>query len=170
MLTNAFAKQRSAANHFNNPLCRSPPSQDQRPSAPAHRQIRHIEHYCNEYDFVSRFGTLHSTRDGKSNRFAGIVFERKKQGGHLMNQHYLDAMFSRENSPFLEQVVDIEESVVDMDKGAVSEVRREAPGGEGLQIGTPGWGEPALLSAEEGMGKTVKGLSRLWKYRNGGSP
>ena len=87
-----------------------------------------------------------------------------------MNQHYLDAMFSMEDSPFLEQVVDIEESVVDIDKGAVSEVRREATGGEGLQIGTPGWGEPTLLSAKEGMGKTVKGLSRLWRYRNGGSP
>lgn len=77
-----------------------------------------------------------------------------------MNQHYLDAMFSREDSPFLEQVVDIKEPAV----------RTEPVDGEGPETGTLGRGEPGLWSAEEGMGKTVKVLSRLWRYRNGGSP
>ena len=73
-----------------------------------------------------------------------------------MNQRYLDAMFSRDDLPFLEQVVDIKEPAVGMDKGAVAEVQTEVADGEEPQIGTPGWGEPGLLSPEEGMGKPCK--------------
>ena len=55
-----------------------------------------------------------STVRDKFNRFA---FGRLKQGGNLTNQHYLDAMFSRDDLPFLKRVVDIEEPAVAMDKG-----------------------------------------------------
>ena len=57
-----------------------------------------------------------------------------------------------------------------MDEGAALEVRTEAVNSEKARIGTPGRGEPGLLSAEEGMGGTEKELGRLWMYRNGGSP
>ena len=86
-----------------------------------------------------------------------------------MNQHYLDALFLREGLLLLEWV-DIEEPVVEMDKGAALEVRTETVDSEEARIGTSGRGEPGLLSAEEGMWETVKELGRLWMYRNGGSP
>ncbi|KAG0633965.1 hypothetical protein HOY80DRAFT_988791 [Tuber brumale] len=99
-----------AANHFNNPIRFVPsPSQPQTPSAdpPApERLIKYIEHYCNEHDFVSRFGALHFSKDNLSNRFAGKVFENKGHGGHLLNQHYLDRMFAGDSSDFLEMVVE----------------------------------------------------------------
>ncbi|KAG0132044.1 hypothetical protein HOY82DRAFT_558723 [Tuber indicum] len=100
-----------AANHFNNPIRFVPsPSQPQTPSAdppaPEERLIKHIEHYCNEHDFVSRFGALHFSKDKLSNRFAGKVFENKGHGGHLLNQHYLDRMFAGDSSDFLEMVVE----------------------------------------------------------------
>ena len=54
------------------------------------------------------------------------------------------------------------------DKASVAEMRTEAADEERPEIGTLRWGESGLWSAEEGMGKTVKGPSRLWRYKNGG--
>ena len=137
---------------------------DQGPSA--HGRIGHIEHYCNENDFVAQFGTLYGKE--KSNRFAGKVFKHKDQSGHLMNQHYLNTLFLGTGLPALERVCSEEPVVVD--KGAALEVRTEAADSEKARFGTPGRGEPGWLSAEEGMGGTVEVLGRLWRYRNGGSP
>ncbi|KAF8542015.1 hypothetical protein BDD12DRAFT_877312 [Trichophaea hybrida] len=122
-----------AANHFNNPLCRLPVQEDKNPRQTRH-QINYIEHYWNEYDFVARFGTLHFTRNKASNRFVGDVFVNKGQGGHLMNQHYLDIMFSKEVSPFLEQVISVDgDTVVEKEKAVAAVVNTEAFG-EAQQI------------------------------------
>jgi len=117
-------------------------------------------------------------RDKISKRYVGDLFVNKGQSGHLMNQHYLDVMFSKEDSPFLELVVHCDEETMDeRQKGTVTVVNTEA-----IEKERP---EPNLMEemgasrlsggeawspAEKQMGKTVRDLSRLWRYRNGGSP
>lgn len=89
----------SAASHFSNPAIAlsttpEPPSPDfpvhlDRPAtAPANQHvIGHIEHYANEYDVIPRWGVLHSICDIQNNRYAGSVFVRMNQSGHMFNQH-----------------------------------------------------------------------------------
>ncbi|CUS10898.1 unnamed protein product, partial [Tuber aestivum] len=199
-----------AANHFNNPI-RFVPSQPQTPSpadppAPEERLIKHIEHYCNEHDFVARLGALHFSKDKPSNRFVGKVFENKGHGGHLLNQHYLGRMFANDGSDFLDMVVEVKE-----DKAAQSahapdeeitqeelrssrswppartEFRMASVGvpkdlgqmrtlGRSIAVPTPstGWdfvaGPRVRVSAESQSGRTVRELSRLWRYKDGRSP
>jgi len=81
----------SAANHMNNPG----------------KVIRHMEHYANEYDFVSQIGVLHfHPRSGfrasyaANNAWDGTLFINKGATGHLLNQHYLHKIF---NDPLLKE-------------------------------------------------------------------
>ncbi|RPB16964.1 hypothetical protein P167DRAFT_499627 [Morchella conica CCBAS932] len=163
------------------------------------RLIRHIEHYANEHDFVALFGVLHFTRDKLSNRFVGKVFENKGHGGHLMNQHYLDRMFVDEASGFLDQVVEIDENTAMQREeeagleGALNrtEVEARATHGENVAHGTAEavgvridasrsvrtlgtvrtrGTMDARRSVERQRGKTVRDLSRLWRYKDGHSP
>ena len=88
----------NAANHFNNPehapdiFSRSSTSGSS--EQPDRRAIRHIEHYANRHDFVSRWGVLSfaSARGRSNNRYCGRVFEQNRRG-HQLNQHYLDTIF-----------------------------------------------------------------------------
>ncbi len=57
------------------------------------RCIRHIEHYCNEYDMVSRWGALDNAQVAPPDRYSGTVFVRRGATGHMFNQHYLAIMF-----------------------------------------------------------------------------
>ena len=200
-----------AANHFNNPIRFVPspfqpqtPSAD--PSAPEERLIKHIEHYCNEHDFVARFGALHFSKDKLSNRFVGKIFENKGHGGHLLNQHYLSPMFAGDSSDFLEMVVEVEEDkAVQRAQVSSEEMTREEPRssrslppartkfrmasvevpnhldqmrtlGRSIAVPTPGtgWGSAAEASTRASVeilrGRTVKELSRLWRYKDGRSP
>jgi hypothetical protein len=59
--------------------------------------VRHIEHFANKEDFLANIGVLNFTSsqaqpyaDGYA--FAGAVFARNGKG-HMLNQHYLGAMF-----------------------------------------------------------------------------
>ena len=63
------------------------------------RCIQHIEHYCNEYDMVSRWGALDNAQNGSRNRYSGTVFVRRGATGHMFNQHYLAIMFPLRASP-----------------------------------------------------------------------
>ena len=137
------------------------------------RQIRHIEHYCNEYDLVARFGVLHFTQDKNSTRFAGKVFQHMGQGGHLLNQHYIDVMFSSDDSAFLNQAVALDEEAISS-KNAEAIVT-EVPSGlahgeaEAFQMEAVVTGNARPVAGRQ-RGQTVKELSRLWQYRNGASP
>jgi hypothetical protein len=123
----------SAASHFNNPLHAlrpmTPPRTVQRAktfsfgeSSPyePQRVIKHIEHYCNSFDMVTRWGVLHSVKDLTDNRFAGRIFVHMNASGHMFNQHYLstmfpiegDALFQKEHA-FLDQEVDVDEGTAD---------------------------------------------------------
>ena len=160
----------NASNHWNNPkdddgvAARGP----DRGNPDDLRVIKHIEHYANSGDWVSRFGILHfrsirvavnspvpdaTPNPTVENRFSGKLFKREASG-HQLNGNYLDNMFEMdeemtkvlETNEFMESSVDIEEVL-----GGTS--RREKG------HGTPGAAR-----------QSIKSLSRLWKYRNGMSP
>lgn len=131
------------------------------------RTVRHIEHYANLHDYVSRGGILHfrpdpaptagvvTTDQVDSNRFVGRLFKRNASG-HLMNQHYLDNFFRLDSTdPATGKVVennDYMDSRVDMDV-------------------FDHWDTVQVPVDEDGAnGTRIKDLSRLWTYRNGGSP
>jgi hypothetical protein len=150
----------NAANHFNNPVkvvTRStvaPPPPITPNPAPA-RILKHIEHYANSGDPISMFGVLNFIYSrAHDNRFVGKLFERKGSG-HMLNQHYLDYMFTldtttlevKEDNEFMNSEVDLEIVMNDGVNGHVNTSLGKAP-----------------------VKKRVKELSRLWQYRNGLSP
>ncbi|KAF1949865.1 hypothetical protein CC80DRAFT_355864, partial [Byssothecium circinans] len=73
----------SAALHVNNP-----------PNVPSpnRRTVPHIEHYCNEFDMVTSWGALSSSRAPETT-FLGDLFVAEGATGHLLNQFYLYQWF-----------------------------------------------------------------------------
>ena len=86
------------------------------------RVIRHVEHYANSGDFVSKIGVLQFSRQEEEEKegppFLGRVFERKEATGHLLNQHYLDEMFAMEGGCVAEENAFMDSLI---DPGAVNE-------------------------------------------------
>lgn len=170
----------NAANHFNNPVRRSAKDSGgnehfhqlangthDTESRDYYRAIGHIEHYANTGDFVSRYGVLYfaqrikhrkSSRlnpskdtDEAENRYVGTVFKRKGSG-HMFNQHYLANMFTMDDNNKVADRNDFMDSYAKVDKEYLNnnlEMRDRLSKGKRLTIGV---------------------MSRLWKYRNGGSP
>lgn len=143
----------NAANHFNNPEREAHHSSasgggSQVPRAhPSWRDdgiFRHIEHYTNDYDFVSRIGVLNfaSWTSNSRNRFKGTVFKERARG-HLFNQHYMDRMFPLgDDGEGIKDTNDFIETLASVDDG---------PRMKGERV-------------------RVADVSRLWAYRNGRSP
>ena len=189
-----------AANHFNNPLhshsqtdkhwlldslTTGRKEQDE-------RVVRYIEHYANSEDFVSRWGVLNfaGSDSHTDNRFVGRLFKRDGSG-HQLNQHYLDNMFPletpngpvQEDSDFMNVLVDVEEKkAVKRESATVNAIDRKTfsqPNGSSIQHLANGVKDTdastEYLRATEANAarvqkKPVRELSRLWQYRNGGSP
>ncbi len=167
------------------------------PPQPKH-VISHIEHYANEKDMVPRWGVLHCVQDILDNRYAGSVFVRMGASGHLFNQHYMDAMFPLggpdtvwQSGSFLDHQVKVDKKLaMKKENVAISKIgimRRES----GLEFGNGqviddgagavhGHSENTVMTfgrtnsgqvlSEEAQGKTVRELSRLWRYEGGQSP
>ena len=165
------------------------------PLPPKHT-IAHIEHYVNERDIVGRWGVLHCTQDILNNRYAGSVFVRMGASGHLFNQHYMDSMFPLPKDHtsvlpqfFLDGSVSVDQRLAlkreNTAIGNVGLMRQES----GLELGdgqiipesqditnnqntimTFARTNTGRLIAEEAQGKTVRELSRLWRYQGGRSP
>lgn len=155
------------------------------PSALSGSAIGHIEHYCHSTDFVALWGVLHfkaeSAADPKAPIFAGRAFSRtaaRGHEGHLLCQHYLNAMFPLQRDAATGQLVGCAETnafmegevTVGADGGdGPGGVDREVDGEQQQQTGSRGAG----LMGRDGAGtmtRKVKELSRLWQYRNGRSP
>lgn len=163
----------SAASHFNNPLR----AIDPRSKNPRTGVIRYIEHYVNSEDPVTRWGILYNVRAILENRFAGKVFIRLKATGHMMNQHYLDSMFplpgeqDEGGAPaFLDEIVDIDETTPE----ARDELAERDPN---IPTEATSAGNGRRSSMNEDMPsnpsatvRTVRDLSRLWRYVGGKSP
>ncbi|OQE14730.1 hypothetical protein PENSTE_c033G02450 [Penicillium steckii] len=143
----------NAANHFNNPRQSSK-------CDPIVRSIRHIEHYANSQDAVSYLGVLHFT--DVPNRYLGRLFIRPGSG-HMMNQHYLDTMFTLGSD---HRVLDSNE-FMDMEV----DMKSASNGyGEDCELSLLPMAGLEISSSKESRVSRVKDFSRLWQYRNGGSP
>ncbi|KAE8379554.1 hypothetical protein BDV26DRAFT_259051 [Aspergillus bertholletiae] len=177
----------NAANHFNNPYksllgAGHPPARDSAISGPdawvkADRSVLHIEHYANTFDFVCVWGVLQFA--SVPNRYLGRIFVRPGSG-HQLNQHYLDAMFTLgpdrkvlESNEFMEmgaKTVAYEKLLPKHVRHERNEVlvtnKRPSHGYETSPAIQPGRQE----NQSDRRPLKVKDLSRLWQYRNGGSP
>jgi hypothetical protein len=155
----------SFANHFNNPL---------RLCAEGKRPVfRHVEHYANTNDYVSRCGVLSFAKSPThiGNRFAGTLFTREGSG-HMFNQHYLATMFEEdpvtglvaETNDFMETVVERETTI---ERKNTAEIDHQLEYALDVVDGsTPLDQVPPNFTRR---GRRVKDLSQLWKYRNGRS-
>jgi len=172
----------NAANHWNCPQQQN-----------GERSIKHVEHYANSNDWVSRFGVLHFRGIGQppqedliakadtayrklnrvvtgqldhdklSNRFVGKLFIREASG-HQFNQHYLDNMFTMDKiGKKVLEGNDFMNSVID---------------GNNFEDST---GQVTVVYNSRGLNgvngskhtmpvRLIKDESRLWRYRNGGVP
>lgn len=175
----------NAANHFNNPDWSSPTSSpssvvkkktDSRSPAIMNKVIKHIEHYANGGDYVAQFGVLNYTR--VPNRFIGRLY-LSPHSGHLLNQHYLHYMFPldenrhrvAEYSEFMELPVRLNRHDLGREDAAAG-----LGGGNGDSVAFIGDVNKSvaplvrLTGSARGERLKVKDFSRLWQYRNGGSP
>jgi hypothetical protein len=171
-----------AANHFNNPDYHHHDTDDV-----SGKVIQHIEHYCNLGDFVSQIGVLNYTR--VANRYMGRLF-LSPESGHLLNQHYLHGMFRlgpdrrvTDNNDFMDMEVRL--SHHDMDEGHEDIVHALADNSGGKEFGKKKVDQQVAFVGDVNRGLRpmvlfekgeiprrlmVKDFSRLWMYRNGGSP
>ncbi|KAI5794444.1 hypothetical protein DFH27DRAFT_516417 [Peziza echinospora] len=162
----------SAANHFNNPS-QATVSNTKQPS----NCIKHVEHYCNRNDWVSKFGTIQFAVQPPEYRFFGKVFISAR-GGHLFNAHYLSKMFLAEygyQETFLSQIVEIDEAVAVAREGRIpswlQSVERSRPASSsGKRRGTLTSPPPARQIQQDIGLITMRDVSRLWKYLEGRSP
>ena len=163
---------------------------------PADRCIPYVEHYANEYDLVPRWGVLYNVTQLLDNRYCGKVFVRMAATGHMFNQHYMDPMFPQDHSQaslFLDQVVDVDEKLaVNRENSALQHMglmRRESSfkkndlnvdlgDGQTIPVGVLVNGHNAdgdeiinfVDPSKHARGKTVRQLSRFWRYVDGGTP
>lgn len=179
----------SAAAHFNNRLNptahhnvvtegdNGDPSLPNLYSPPTTHVVRTIEHYCNEFDLVPRWGVLYATQTRPEWRYAGRVFVNRGASGHLFDEHYLDIMFPlsiatderHPMNPFLDQVVAVDEQTAlkraeSIRKGSL-DGSMPVPLRLGRRISVVDEAERGVF---EGSGRTVRQLSRLWRYVGGG--
>lgn len=169
----------NAANHFNNPSCSCQLKQDGLMTGhihpPAHRSIGHIEHYANSGDPITWLGVQRFANI--PNRFIGRLFVRPGSG-HMLNQHYLDNIFTLgpdhkvlASNAFMDMEVKPKMDVL-ADRTNGKWIKTDEHREETLQP-IPGHERPRLPKDEESPAhqiRRVKDYSRLWQYRNGGSP
>lgn len=148
------------------------------PAALSGSAIGHIEHYCHSTDFVALWGVLHfkaaSAADPSAPVFAGRAFSRtaaRGQEGHLLCQHYLNAMFPLERDGETGELVGCADTNAFMEGDVTVAARGEdLDGGDDVDEQLPA--SPGMLGREGAvtMTRKVKELSRLWQYRNGRIP
>lgn len=166
----------NAANHFNNPRLTWRCENDERARTRrrAKWSIRYIEHYTNLADPISWLGALRFANI--PNRYMGRLFVRSGSG-HLLNQHYLDNMFTLgpdkkvlESNPFMDMEVETKKDTVQgrSMEGSVSDDDREETLFPIPRIESRS--RQAREPTHEREVLRVKDFSRLWQYRNGGSP
>jgi len=146
--------------------------------------VHHLEHYASDGDFVARWGVLSFAK--MKNRYMGRIFVRSGMG-HLLNQHYLNAMFPLdknkrvlEENSFMDADVNFTgEGVADKAKDGVFETLEQSHNGSVEAIAEEAHSPvKRSLSTVESTSAAksmlqkpqVRDFSRLWEYRNGGIP
>jgi len=171
----------SAAFHFANPLKTNASIHPTTISEPVFL-IPVIEHYANDFDPIARIGVIHHTRKQPKTRYAGRLFIHQHASGCFFNEHYLDSMFplsvakDAQGLPgpmnhFLDQMVCVDEKTAKKRALSMDAVIHD---GAPMQMSDKGRRRSVQLETdkgvEEGSGRTVRSLSRLWRYVGGGSP
>ncbi|KAJ9664361.1 hypothetical protein H2198_000290 [Neophaeococcomyces mojaviensis] len=171
-----------AANHFNSPTseCQAVGRNSSKGSRDSledeRRVIKYIEHYANLGDYVSLFGILHfrplprhprymkpNQMEKIGNRYVGRLFVRKGSG-HQMNRNYLDNYFAMDSdSTAVLEDNDFMSSEVNQDLVAEYDVVSR-------MAERDVWECQKQAIRGKKAGTKVKDISRLWCYRNGGSP
>ncbi|KAI7279376.1 hypothetical protein KC345_g5409 [Hortaea werneckii] len=165
----------NAANHFNNPHwdLRTYLSNINAETQRDHtiKSIGHIEHYAHSGDFVAQWGILNFTK--LANRFMGRVFERPGDG-HLLNQHYLNAMFPlgddgtvREKNEFMETAVQFTEPKYCGSEAVSHGTAPALPVGSGVVRATNGINSSSHRSRQEGMLESL--ITHMTPTTGGGS-
>jgi hypothetical protein len=185
----------NAASHFNNPRYADTPTGSypyaRKTDERSLKSISWIEHYANSGDFVSQIGVLRKA--GTRNRYMGRLFV-SPYSGHLLNQHYLHQMFPlgldkkcMDSNEFMEMEVDLSASDDAGEREGPSESITCSPGVSGAEATVVGdinspisplhlsspvntFSPTTQIEEESGRVLKVKNFSRLWLYRNGGSP
>ncbi|KAI9744100.1 MAG: hypothetical protein M1818_002252 [Claussenomyces sp. TS43310] len=195
------------------------------------RVIPHVEHFALQSDILARWGILHNVKNVLDNRFCGRVFvlndrepsgapgakQRRRGGGFLFSEHYMDQIFPADGSPrsrFLDAVVRVDAETAEkreftamgiaLPMKSVSnapsyhphhqshpESPLRSPKSEsyhnhlsGMQhdhaVKRASWGTAGAMGldgvgkartgARECEGKTMRQLSRLWRFEKGGRP
>lgn len=167
----------NAANHFNNPrrTWRLGPDECSNGHRRANRSVGYIEHYANAADPVTWLGVLRFANI--PNRYMGRLFVRPGSG-HLLNQHYLDNMFALgpdmrvlESNPFMD--MEVETKTDSAQERIVSGSEEPDEGREETLLPIPIMENRSTQAYEPDDNREalrVKHFSRLWQYRNGGSP
>ncbi|RMY33573.1 hypothetical protein D0866_05830 [Hortaea werneckii] len=165
----------NAANHFNNPHwdLRTYLSNVNADTQRDHtvKSIAHIEHYAHSGDFVAQWGILNFTK--VPNRFMGRVFERPGDG-HLLNQHYLNAMFPlghdgkvKEKNEFMETAVQLAEPKDFDSETASHETASPFPVRSGVVRATNGINSSSHRNGQEGMLESL--ITHMTPTTGGGS-
>ncbi|KAM5354830.1 hypothetical protein ACJ41O_001476 [Fusarium nematophilum] len=159
------------ANHFSNPARAKDPVTEK--EVPA---IQHMEHYANSKDFACRFGVLHFTKHLKkknwATRFMGDVYVNQR-GGHQLNQHYLDGMFPMDPSgqfvrePLEHDFMNTEAQVKPPKDGVPPRIVKGKTAKEAKRTAV---NPNTILVVDKIEVQKIKDRSRLWMYRNGGTP
>jgi hypothetical protein len=164
----------NAANHFNNPPRTLRCGPDEGSRVRANRSVGYIEHYANAADPVAWLGVLRFANI--PNRYMGLLFVRQGSG-HLLNQHYLDNMFTLgpdmrvlESNPFMDMEVETKTDPTSGNAVSCSEESDEDREKTLLPISNIDRSRQASEPEYNREVLRVKDFSRLWEYRNGGSP
>ncbi|KKK20741.1 hypothetical protein ARAM_002713 [Aspergillus rambellii] len=162
----------NAANHFNNPSRAY--SERHSDTQQEENAISHIEHYANSRDFVSTWGVLNFSNI--PNRYMGQVFIRPGSG-HQFNQHYMDTMFTSgsdhtvaDSNDFMDMEVETADCKVPRESAVPSKQVLVAQNERSSSPDSTDTSHLSVLVSERQKRLKVKDLSRLWLYRNGGSP
>jgi hypothetical protein len=146
-------------------------------------------------DFVAQFGVLNFTQ--VSNRFMGRVF-KSPNSGHLLNMHYLHEMFPLETvdgvirakdvSEFMEMSLTHDQNTPDAREDILESIlgsgtQREVSQSHAYVGDVNSPLSPLVINSARAIDSAiekssqnpwenwkVKHFSRLWMYRNGGSP
>ncbi|OBR16025.1 hypothetical protein CH63R_01205 [Colletotrichum higginsianum IMI 349063] len=149
------------------------------------RAMGHVEHYAHSTDFVAIWGVLHFCTSLAAShtmpRFIGRLFVRaSERGGHQFCQHYLDGMFPLAKDPETGEFTGASEENEFMESEI--QIGRQGDAGanarEAFEVSYLGrdFASNVEFHGEQVKGRfrkrtvQVKELSRLWLYRNGGSP
>ena len=153
-----------------------------RPEIP-NQLIHTIEHYVNRYDMVPRWGVLYHILQKNKCEYSGRVFVHEKTSGHFFEDHYLSQMFPleqleriRRGDPkmFLNHRIHLEKDTDDSPRSRWWGVFRAGTVKTNSETGIlPSEGSRSS-STEDGQtanesAATVKQLSKLWRYMDGGN-